>query len=530
MSKKEKSPRPEDLPPKGMKYNPYFQLPYAVIDVALVNKLTAGALRCLLLAMKADRGNRKKLKLGIDRTSTGTRSGRNAVIKGLDQLVGCGLLVEVNDRGDYRLGAMFDKYIPDESVALNDIVGDDDSPSHSTPESNAEKLLIVWNDRVSESQKEPELDEIGKERAEDWARARIKAGTDPVEDFEAALDNFITDGHKVPLEGGKPRDPGQYHFAGFLKVLPMFLKRARASKVKESAPEPYTPPDTNTSASTPQPVHGDGTDAGQIEDPDISQKYSSFILGKDKEGKFIYREGKIASAEELAWVFEHAFSRVGVPVDMGRGKAVGKCIEDFQGMLAGKSVRQVLHMVAAAKAISKTEAQQEYFSQHSFTYHTARTLFGEALQDVMMRDAQRAASAAKYKNELESGELREKHFNSIRNCLSSIAWDYRATEMHDGIRTYRISDLYQSITGLIEDYGNPTLGELPQDIIDGLRFFSAIGSITIPENLSSAVGIGPYEPTFDWIKEQDLQIAVEEVWRKESGGAEANTVGPEKPQ
>lgn len=106
---------------------------------------------------------------------------------------------------------------------------------------------------------------------------------------------------------------------------------------------------------------------------------------------------------------------------MHSNTAMSKCAEDFAGMLKDADTARIVCMIGIAKGISKNESQQEYFSTHSFNYHTGRSLFGDTLSAIRESETNRAKMIAEEKRKIESGERRDDYMRSIMIALGNYA-------------------------------------------------------------------------------------------------------------
>lgn len=524
--------------PRGMKVNPYCMLAYTALARALQSNLNSVALRILLFAILADRGNhRERLCLGLTRVCTGVECSRNSAVAGLRSLVACGLLIKLDGQGHYRLGAVFDKYIPIDtgSAESADDLAEQDSqgldadeqgvdepgdekqgdarqesegpgggePAAGAPaaESYADAMHAIWNELADENGMEPTLDAEGRRRAEKWAEKRIKAGKDPVADFKMTLELFLERGHTVPLGDGEERNPRAYSFNGFMNVCQMFLRRVPTKQRREMEKTEDGAHQHDGESAVAESVAAITADSLMPENiSDIPEVDASFVTGTTPDGRFIYKKEAIESVEELARVFEHAFDLSGHCVKvLGVPKAMKKCAEDFEGILACADAKTVVLLVGAAKKMSELEQQRAWFSKHPFGFSTAHTLFEDAMGRIAEESVFADACNAAYGWQHDPREALQTHSKRILRDLSRIADDL-AMFGAGGVREERIAGCARSIGLLEHDYGCLTAGSLSTDIVDGLWCLATLGVINIPEKLSNAVGEKPEQPDFDWAK------------------------------
>ena len=484
-------------PPEGMQINPFFQTPFMVFAAIKDEKISCVASRILALAIIADHGYGKVLKLGIDRVIAGTKCGRKTAINGLKALVDNGFLVKIDEhQGLYKLGPLFDKFIPIEEVVTVDDVRDDED----MPQSLVESLLAAWNELVEPSKQESGLDGVAKKRANQWAGNRVRAGADPVIDFKIALEYFLAHGHEHPRENAKPRNPMAYNFKGFLRVCHMFLNIAQT--VEAGVTQSASMLDENETAFTQ--VSGSITKPAENRNIGIPEKYAKFIKMKDEDGKFQYRESEIVSVEELALVYEHAFEQFGIPTAVrGNKTAIKKCAEDFEGLLKGADAHHVIHMVAVASDLFKND---HYWQGKPYNFHTARSKYSDALVTV--------GEITKVRNERK--RLRQKYHDDIQNVLVNIAECIADISENPDPAHSDFSEQVEELENYLHDYaaeleqefGRPDAGDLPQRVVDGIRCFSTLGVLTPPESLLEAIGTGPWEPSFDWLEDITIPKSV----------------------
>lgn len=499
---------------------PYFRLPNAVFTSILDKRYKASTLKVLLYAMRADSGFLKRITLTLGGVRTGTGCGKEAISEGLKQLVNDGFLIKLNARSDYRLGNIFNINNSDDEAAN----GTDTDADGQVPVSNpldqaayADQLFAIWKEVKDPDEDEP--DGEARKRAESWASKRIKANGEPLREFRMAAEFFVEHGHETKDKDGNYRDQATYGFKGFMKICSMFFTHATARSVPSGD---YSVVDLGPS----EAIFNDDKSSGFTRESlpigitDRSNINASFIIDKDEDGSFSYRQGEITSPEELASIYEHAFELVGVPVAiLCDKKAMTKCAEDYSGFLKGAHVGQVVRLIKYAKWLSTTEGQKDYFEKHQFVYHTARTLFGDAWALIKKADKAEAQWKEEERRKIESGERRNEHLNSIRMSLSYIANDYT----NFGFGREQNRDLLERGAQCLErDYGRPGVGTLPQDIVDGLRCLSTLGALDIPECLSDAFGMDLWVPTFEWVTDDSLKARLNRAWNEtESAKVEA---------
>ena len=483
-------------PPEGMRINPFFQTPFMVFSAIKDGKIGCVASRILALAIIADHGYGKGLKLGIDRVIAGTKCGRKTAINGLKALVDNGFLVKIDEhRGLYKLGPLFDKFIPIEEIVTADDVrdGEDMPQSRVESESHANRLFAIWKELMGADQ--GEFDSEARKRADKWAVKRIEAGADPVSDFTTATQYFLEHGQAVPLPDNKPRNPQNYTFKGFFKISTMFLKLANSAEGKPIAI------DSNTHLSNP----GAAKPHAEIASTAVPQKYSSFIVGENEDGSFIYDDSEITTVSGLILALEHAFSLIGGNAQLTSPKAREKCAEDLNVFFKDADASRVVRIIRGAKALSRND---DYFTGKPFTYHTARTIFPQVLDVMKESDEDRAEQ----KRRLENGELKAEYLRSLRNVLNGSVFHFRTLGEpwdSDSKELKRIANSYY------RDYGNPAQGDLPQEIVDGLHCLSIMKIIRIPDALLEAVGPKPDEPNFTWCESASFYTDLMEIWHSQ---------------
>ena len=501
----------------GKKVNPYFQLSYSGIKALLEKRLNGVPTRIMLYAFLADRGEHKTIRLSINRVCIATKAGRNNVIEGLKTLAKEGFLVKVNDRGSYRLGEVFDKFIDSPSPEI-DITSDDQIQIEMSPQETAlaDELFSIWERLTGFDQKESRLDEEARNRAESWAAKRAKAGGEPACDFRTSLGFFLEHGHEYPLQDGKDRVPKNYSFKGFMQICDMFLQHATRTESDNSGDT--LPPYTVSSFSVPANTYTENNVNDQAPNSCNPQKYPSFIKGKDGKGKFVYSKNRITSARELGLVLEHSFGLLGInEIICANDAAMKKCTEDFHDLFDDVTPYQIARMVIIAREESKKD---NWFSGKPFTFYTARTIFQKILADVKEADGICAEMEAERVIKYQTGELLEEFFQRLRLDLSYMSNDLVGPLKE--IWSNRLDSVRRTITEMENAYGHSSFEKLPQDIIDGFRCLAILGGLNIPEELSHVVGRGPWDPNFDWCDEERIKTKLVDMWQFKSSLVSAN--------